>query len=395
MKPTLGYSRDSHNTLRLAWEEFITTGNITQSQPRSVIANSWQYSRQIGIDPSIERAPTYLEPEQLDITLNHEDLGKAAKPVLDRLDSSLHNTNHVVVLANAHGHILYSIGHQAIQSKLEAINFMPGGSWSVDEVGPNGVGTPIKLNQPELVNGIEHYCEAWQPWACYGSPIHDNTGQVIGCVDITGPAKDLSMQTMSLAISIAQSVETGLNLLSMRNREILRISYQQRKTSKMNTPTLLVDELGTILDFDPRFACLLGAKDEDILMAALHTLDSGLWQQIKHVFDNSNLAEQEFSYTANELIAQIVVEPITRHGKCLGGIIIINKAESESQEFSDTTGSNNLLPFDSFRSKGDQMIRDALEKTNGNISKAARLLGINRTTIYRRLKLLNRMDNKK
>ena len=62
-----------------------------------------------------------------------EDLTRAGISTLNKLEDILHDTKHVVALADPQGHLLYSVGHKQIREKLENINFRPGGAWSESE----------------------------------------------------------------------------------------------------------------------------------------------------------------------------------------------------------------------------------------------------------------------
>lgn len=383
MNPTLEKQGISPLAIKKAWEEFVNTGQSTHV-PRQLILDSWQQSRDKGIDPNTERAPNALEASELDERLHNDELGIVGTSILERVADSTFQTNHIVVLANSQGQILYSVGHDAVQAELERINFMPGGSWSIDEVGPNGVGTPIAFNKPELIYGTEHYCEAWQPWACYGSPIHNSAGEVIGAIDITGPANHLSMQTMSLAISIAHTVESELNVLQLRKREKLRQLYQQRKNQINNNASCLIDLNGCIIDADSIFMNFF-LDEYQLENSSIRSANPFLWQAIETVISNGVATDYTFNLTNTDEL-KYIIEPLFDSNDCLGVMLIDNHYFDHS---------DNIYPIQSvdasnidFKSQGDQMIKTALEKYNGNISKAARMLGINRTTIYRRLKLL-------
>jgi transcriptional regulator of acetoin/glycerol metabolism len=70
----------------------------------------------------------------------------------------------------------------------------------------------------------------------------------------------------------------------------------------------------------------------------------------------------------------LILKPIKTKKGALGCfIIIINKT-------SISISAHNL------RSNEDELIKKTLQQTNGNISKAAKILDINRATIYRRRK---------
>ncbi len=375
-----------------AWEEFIDTGKISHESPRSVVMDSWKRSRNRGINPHAGRAQSVITSDELDMRLNRDDLGCVGKTVLDRISSTTDDTKHVVVLANSNSQIIYSVGQKQVQTELDNINFKPGGDWSVDEVGPNGVGTPIAINSPELIYGNEHYCQAWQPWACYGSPIHDSRGVVVGCIDITGPASDLSIETLSLAISLAHSVESGLSLIGLQRREDLRSVYQRRKSILKNDSTILIDNFGFILDINERFANLLGWNRQTLWISPLAHHDQGLWSMVKKRMSLTYTSEFEFHHPDNFCSMKLIIEPVYQSGSCLGAIIIVNNAirYADSSKIFEPEDITTKEEHD-LRTHSDQLIRDALEKSNGNISRAARILGINRTTIYRRLKLLRKL----
>src|SRR6185295_19990250 len=110
----------------------------------------------VGIDPMMGRAPTVLESPEIGMLLAQEDLGRAGKSVLEDFSRIVEGTGHVIVLADQEGRILHAAGHSGIQAALERVNLAPGGLWSEDAVGPNGIGTPIALGHPEMVFGPEH-----------------------------------------------------------------------------------------------------------------------------------------------------------------------------------------------------------------------------------------------
>ncbi len=378
MNPTLEEQGTNSLAIKKAWEEFVDTGHSTRSTPRQLILDSWRQSRDKGIDPNIQRASTALEQSELDEQINNNELGIVGKSVLERVADSTFNTKHIMVLANAEGQILYSVGHKAVQAELEQINFMPGGSWDIDQVGPNGVGTPIAFDKPELIYGSEHYCEAWQPWACYGSPIHNLAGDVIGAIDITGPANHLSMQTMSLAVSLAHSVESELNVMRLQKREQLRQLYRERKFQLSNVSSCLIDSLGCVLECDQSLMNFFAGQN--LSKISKYNLQTGIWDSIESILHKGISDELLININENKEI-RFIIEPIMESNVCLGAILI----QDSFFEHSNFISTNQTIDF---KSQGDQMIKEALEKTNGNISKAARILGINRTTIYRRLKLL-------
>ena len=195
-----------------AREAFLSSGDLTASCLRPLIAERWRRCQELGIDPMMQRAPTALGAEEIETILAREDLGRAGRSVLEDFGRMVEGTGHVVVLADQEGRILHAAGHSGVHAVLERVNLAPGGIWSEAAVGPNGIGTPLALGQPEMVFGPEHYCEGWQPFFCCGFPIRDPaSGRILGAVDITGPlGKAHPPMALALTLSIARWVERNL-----------------------------------------------------------------------------------------------------------------------------------------------------------------------------------------
>ncbi len=365
----------SINAVANIWEKFIGTGELNDSRLRPVIANRWLRCRELGINPLSNRARSVISKEEIDTKLHSENLGISGKNVLDRMSKTVENTGHVIVLADNSGRILYSVGHQQVQGHLEKINFRPGGEWNEDIVGPNGVGTPLVLGHPELVMGSEHFCQGWQPWVCYGAPIHNPSNRsVLGCIDITGPANKVCSEAMALAISITQSIESDLSLIQLRNREALWTTYRDLQMKWPNDASFVVDEHGYIIDINSHANALLNTSSSIInqpINISFPSLTASIKECIDDGIEKECEIEQERSLMSN---AHFLLKPIKINGERLGCFII------------NTSGRHIYNDLTSLRSNEDELIRKTLIQTGGNISKAARILNIDRATIYRRRK---------
>ncbi|MDZ7736856.1 MAG: sigma-54-dependent Fis family transcriptional regulator [Gammaproteobacteria bacterium] len=318
----------SQRKLTRAWEQFVETGDFSSESPRAVIARSWQCSRERGLDPRAERAPTVLSSEEIEAWLAREDLGRAARPVLDDLARTVEETQHVIVLGDAEGRILYSVGHRQIQNDLERINFRPGGGWQESVVGPNGVGTPLALKQPEVVLGSEHYCQGWQPWVCYGAPIFNplNREQPLGAIDITGPVSNISREAMVLAVSVAQTVQSALAVGLYQRREILRGLARDRRSRWPDDGVIVVDINGDIVDANGRAGRYLGIEYSELLNHAVSQFLPDVWHSIQQSLSEACEGDLEISMRMQSGVLQPVrcrIEPIALANDCIGALLII------------------------------------------------------------------------
>ena len=127
-------------------------------------------------------------------------------------------------------------------------------------MGPNGIGTPLALGQPEMVFGPEHYCQGWQSFFCCGFPIRDPaSGRILGAVDITGPlSKAHPPMALALTLSIARWVERNLRVLGLERSNALLRSFRELERRWPTEPMLLVDDAGKIVDMNSPAAHALG-----------------------------------------------------------------------------------------------------------------------------------------
>lgn len=311
-----------------AWESFIAYGEIRGPQPRPIILNRWQRCRELGINPLTERAPLNVAQEEIEAILRKELLGRVGKSILDSFASWVEGTGQVIVLADAQGRILYSVGQKAVQHRLERINFIPGATWSEGIVGPNGIGTPIALGRPEMVFGHEHYCQGWQPWVCYGSPVRDpDSGEIIGVVDITGQARGAHAEVLALTFAIAQSVEQQLRIFQLEVRDHLRARYHELARRWPSEGLVLLNTSGRVIEANTLAIHHLGLPSSALGNQPLAKLVPELGAAIAHLGASTTPREARVQLTSGAESGRRVMcraEPIVLGERRLGVILILS-----------------------------------------------------------------------
>ncbi|MCG8378764.1 MAG: sigma-54-dependent Fis family transcriptional regulator [Proteobacteria bacterium] len=312
-----------------AWESFIGTGDLSKPSVREVILKSWIKSRRKGLSPQTERAPTTLSVDELKEMARTMDLCQEGAPVMNKLSDILNDTQHVVVLADARGRILHSVGNEQVQDRLERINFKPGAAWSEDVAGSNGIGTPLSLRRPELVMGHEHYCRGWHPWVCYGAPVYDVTGTSIkGLVDVTGPVKDISKETMAMTISIAQSIQYCLTNLHFRRREELHELGKEKLRQWPGDGVMVLDENGYIVDYNDNAIRYLNLDPDKFFSRPISVLVPNLAKPIHQSYQSKNQLEMTTHSSKQSgllLPVRVILEPIVKGNRSVGMVVIVNE----------------------------------------------------------------------
>jgi sigma-54 dependent transcriptional regulator, acetoin dehydrogenase operon transcriptional activator AcoR len=313
-----------------SWEAFVSSGELIGPPLRPLIEERWRTCRELGIDPSMRRAPTVLSPPEIATILAREDLGRAGRSVLESFGRVVEGTGHVIVLADAAGRILHAAGHSGIQRTLEEVNLAPGGLWSEEAVGPNGIGTPIALGRPEVVFGMEHYCQGWQPFFCCGSPVRDPaTGRILGGVDITGPVGKAHPMSFALTLSIAGWVEQNLSVIGLKRRNSLLQSLRGIERRWPAAAGLLVAEDGTVVDMNPAAARVLGlpACSSPQAPLLLSEISPELSQLLRQALDRG-VARAEplvFERAGTRTQLRCSIEPVAVDGRAVGMFVALSE----------------------------------------------------------------------
>lgn len=205
------------SALRIVRQRFIT-GEIDahhlDSSVRPVIAESWRRSLQTGVDP--DRGGAHAPPVG-PVTLDQLRAGQPLAPALPVIRKLLvddaKDSGVVVAVTAADGTLLWVEGDSTAIGRAESMNFVPGADWSERGAGTNAPGTALALDRELQIHGSEHFSQLVQPWTCTAVPVHDPaTGELIGCVDLTGDSDVASTQTLALVRATVMAIENHLAL---------------------------------------------------------------------------------------------------------------------------------------------------------------------------------------
>ncbi|WP_233870393.1 sigma-54-dependent Fis family transcriptional regulator [Paraburkholderia adhaesiva] len=149
-----------------------------------------------------------------------------AMPVMETLHEQIINTQSMIVLTNAEGLILHSVGDDDFLQRAEKVALRPGANWSENRQGTNAIGTALAEGCAMVVHGNQHYLSANQFLTCSSVPIIDPYGDVIGVLDVTGDHRSYHPHTMALAKMSVQMIEN--HLFTTTFHETLQVSFHSR-----------------------------------------------------------------------------------------------------------------------------------------------------------------------
>ncbi|WP_229419039.1 sigma-54-dependent Fis family transcriptional regulator [Pseudoduganella flava] len=164
-----------------------------------------------GLDPGDVPVEDPLGRTDLSLLIEQNRLlHRHAVPAMETLYQQIANTHHMVLLTDAHGVILHSLGDDDFLEKANRVALQPGVAWSERSKGTNAIGTAIVEGKPTLVHADQHYLAANHFLTCSAAPIMDHAGNVVGVLDVSGDRRSFHEHTMALVRMSALMVENQL-----------------------------------------------------------------------------------------------------------------------------------------------------------------------------------------
>ncbi|MFZ5668389.1 MAG: helix-turn-helix domain-containing protein [Pseudomonadota bacterium] len=342
---------DDPEGIRNARRRFFDRGQLPADQLNHAILRSWMRCAETGLDP--HAAPT-IEPltsgELKDAMARHDRLRRLARPELDALNQEARETGAVVLLTTAEGLVLDTVGDAGFAGRAAEVALQPGAAWSEASAGTNAIGTALAERRAVSVHGDEHFFEAHQGLSCATAPILDPRGVAVGALDLSCPASLRPVHALGLVRLAAEQIERRLFEDSIGAFTVLRLH---------SDPALLDSERAGALLFDGER--LVGANRRGL------SLVSRGWESLDAVrFEDLFAAELDRLPDRVEIVGH-------------DGSRLQARVQRPGEPASASPA-----PAATLEEAETQAIRAALAAAGGNVSKAARQLGVHRSTLYRR-----------
>ena len=210
-----------------ARDQFFNGGDAPDGLVSESIAASWQRCNDLGLktgDPGSDAA--LMVGRHREILEQSRSLLTYARPVMENLFAQIANTDSVVLLSDANGMVVHSLGDPSFVGKADRVRLMPGYSWEERHRGTNAIGTALVEERPLVVHGAEHYLERNLFLTCSASPVFDPKGQVVGVLDISGQSDSYQRHTLALVQMSAQMIEN--RMLASEFESQLIVSFHAR-----------------------------------------------------------------------------------------------------------------------------------------------------------------------
>ncbi|MFT4089379.1 MAG: helix-turn-helix domain-containing protein [Asticcacaulis sp.] len=334
-----------------ARRQFFSGKGLPVDQISHAILRSWIRCTDMGLNEG--KAPLAERPEARELRQlheRHEGLRRLCQPELDALYNEARDLSGLVILTNADGVVLDTLGDAGFADRAAQVALKPGVLWSEGGTGTNAIGTAMAERRGVSVFGGEHYFTEHRVLSCAAMPIVDPRGVIMGVLDMSVPAADAGAHMLGMIRMAVEQIE----------HRLFRDGFDGCQTLRFQTdPGLLgVAREGILVVKD---GYIVGANRKGLSLAGLGW--DGL--DVTHVED---VLDQDVGQVRSSGVMSL------RDGR---------RFHARMEE--EGTAALAALTSGSLEDMELTTIRAAVEAHKGNISAAARHLGIHRSTIYRRL----------
>lgn len=255
--------------IRDAWVRFVGDGDEPRTV-RSAVAGSWQRSKGFNVDVSSRAAPVLSEAELYRRRADSALLSASTRQAMERAAHILVDASSMLILTDGSGHIIETLGDRRTIEEGREVHLQDGGCWTEDKIGTNAIGTALAAKLPVQIHAAEHFCERVQQWTCAAAPIfHPIDHELLGVIDISGPPKTFSSQSLALAVSIAGHMEGLISQTIKDQHERLMTCFQEKQRKWASHDLLAIDRRGGIVHASPnalrKFAKHLSQSETDDL----------------------------------------------------------------------------------------------------------------------------------
>ena len=294
------------------------------STAQSAVAASWSRSlTNYGLDPNYSQPPQRLGYDEFQAALSRmELLVRVAQATLDRLFQSVGDAGCCVLLTDENGVPLDRRGMAGDDADFRSLGLWTGMVWSEPSEGTNGVGTCIAEGRALTIHRSEHFLTRNIELSCTVAPIWDAQGRLMGVLDVSTCRSDLTPAILKLVAAAARDAAQ-------------RIETHYFRQAFRHARILVGTDTGT------GAAGLLAVDREDLVIGA------------------SRAARQAYGLTDERLKDPFPANDLfeIEGGSAGAGLV---RAERVA-------------------------VRQALSRSKGNVSAAARTLGVSRATMHRKL----------
>ena len=385
--------------LSLARQRFFEEGIRPTGLVSEAIIQSWSRCLQAHREPHERIAFNPVTASRVQTALAHSRLLiETAAGDLNQLHRTLAGTACTVILTDPQGVVVHAAWAGAhADEKLLPLARRIGVCMAEDNIGTNAPGLTARTGQPSLVLGGEHFFGPVHVMHCAAAPIHDVRGRIAGVLDLSSESRPFGFDAAAMVGMFATSIENRLLRAQSTEHIVVRL---QTAPALIGTPMeglVGITAKGRLAWVNQAAARLLGLGGAVAGLAAADVF--GLELNALMAMTREPVAAPQ--HLPNGLTLWLLARFQARDGArelfSVGSERAVPPAAPGLSASAPSSASAHahapapspaaaIAPEGTLRERDHDAITRTLQGCGGNVSKAARQLGVSRGLVYRHLK---------
>jgi len=203
------------------WREFLQGRHTARSgYINPFVRSAWEYCIASGVSSKEIKKEVLTQEILSERMLRRAEMLDAAQPVtrfiLDCV--RMHVPEYALVISDEDGYLLSTYCSPEIDQKAEELYIIPGARYLEENVGNNGIGTTLRLKEPMVVVGAEHFNELYHKWTAFSAPLYDVNREIIGAIALAVPVSHTIYYFFNLIIEAGRNIENDMLQKYYRNK---------------------------------------------------------------------------------------------------------------------------------------------------------------------------------
>lgn len=199
-----------------------------------LVSESWQRSERLGLRRDDDAAPVLPLADLNNAREQNPWISRLLQPQLATLLPGLKNSPSIIVMSDAQGLVLETLGNQDFLHKAQRFALLPGSLWGEKARGTNAIGTALAIGDFCEVAGEQHFLNHNAGLYCAATPVYGPDGKIAGVLDLSTPATHPGRDAVTLIRRAVANIEHdwACNMLN-KDRWLLRLHPEHDPENEM------------------------------------------------------------------------------------------------------------------------------------------------------------------
>ena len=338
----------------------MITPDSTTAQTE-IIKTSHKRSRDWGVDTGVVNPSLVLSESAFKLSRErNQRLINIAVPFVKLLHEFVAESGFIILLTDEKGYILELAGHQNTLDEIRPYRIIPGACMGEKSIGTNAISIALDENIAIQLTGKEHYAEIFHNWSCSAAPVHDEKGNILGCLNISGYIDKVYPHILGLIVASVKAIEFQLksSYSEMRQKEAYRFVSQILNTLEFGV--LGTDVSGTIKRANNITSRLLRLPVEQIENKNLGDFVPDWSKLFAQVKNNEVILDEEVQisrFGVRETLSLSAYPLTDAEGNINGSVVTLRDMKRVYKMVNKYTGMQARYNFDDLIGESDEMNR--------------------------------------